>query len=75
MATNSFVKRNFIAANGKAQARTQGAFLYFLLSLGEGPVKDLFFHFSLVPTMFLMGSHQVPNMFSKFQMCSPTCSP
>jgi hypothetical protein len=28
-----------------------------------------------VPFKFPMGSHQVPNTFPKFSMCSPTCSP
>jgi len=34
---------------------------------GEG----FFFHFSFVPFMFPSSSHQAPNMFPKFPMCSP----
>jgi hypothetical protein len=45
-------QKRFDATNGKAQACTQGALLFFLL-----------------------GSQCVPNMFTKFPICSSTCSP
>jgi hypothetical protein len=75
-------EEKFHAADGKAQACNQGALLFFLSSFGGGEVwggggqvgKD-FFHFSLVPNVFLLSSQWVPNMLPKFPMCSPTFSP
>jgi hypothetical protein len=46
-----FWEEKFHAANGKAQAHTQGALHFFLLSLGGGLEEDIF-QFSWVPTMF-----------------------
>jgi len=76
--------REIHAANGKAQACTQGTLLLFLLSfLGRGREgKGFFFIFPwfpmcshYVPFNFSMGFHQVLNMFLKFSICSPTCPP
>ncbi len=63
----------------KAEACTQGALLYVLLSFAEGGVGGIFFSIFLgsqcVLTMFFLssqwGSHQLPNMFLKFSMHSP----
>jgi hypothetical protein len=47
-----FWEEKFHAANGKAQACTQGA-SFFILSLdGAGGGKRIFFQFSLVPNVF-----------------------
>ncbi len=54
---------------------------FFLLSLGWW--GEYFFSFfpgsqcvlTMFPIKFSMGSHQVPNMFSKLPICSPTCCP
>jgi len=62
-----FWEEKFHVANGKAQACTQGALFFFLLSLGGGG-EDLFFIFPWFPMCF----HYVP---LKFPMGSPTCSP
>jgi hypothetical protein len=51
-----FWDEKFHAANGKAQACTQGALHFFLLSLGAKDLKKK-----------LTGSQCVPNMFS---LCS-----
>ncbi len=66
-----FWEEKFHAANGKAQACTQGGLLFFPLSLGG---KDFFFIFPWFPTCscyvpfkFPMGSHQVLNMFPSSQ--------
>jgi hypothetical protein len=77
MAMNSFGKRNFMQPNGKAQACTQGALLFFLLSLGGGGWRIIIFFFPAshcVLNMFLLSSQWVPNTFPKFPMCSPTFS-
>jgi hypothetical protein len=73
------------AANRKAQACTQGAFLFFLLGgrLGGREREKDYFSFFLgsqcvphyVPFNFSMGFHQVLNMFLKFPTYSPTCPP
>ncbi len=60
MVTNSLGKRNFMPANGKAQACTQGALLFFLISFGRGGDKDFF--------SFFLGSQWVP---IRFPICSP----
>jgi hypothetical protein len=65
-------EEKFHAANGKAQASTQGAFLFFLLSFGEGRIFFVFPWFQCVPTMFPLSSQWV---HIRFPMCSPTCSP
>jgi hypothetical protein len=61
----------FLSANGNAQ----GA---LLLSL-EGGKDFIFFHVALfphcIPMVFPLSSYWVLNMFSKFTMCSATCSP
>ncbi len=68
-----FWKEKFHAANGKAQAYTQGALLFSLLSLrGAGERGRIFFHLSLVPNLFPLCSFQVPN---GFPICFSTCSP
>jgi hypothetical protein len=72
-------KDKFHAANGKAEACTQGALLYVLLSFAEGGVLEGFFFIfpwfpmcsHYVPFKFPMGSHQVPNTFFKFSMHAP----
>jgi hypothetical protein len=56
-----FWEEKFHAANGKAQACTQGALLFFLLSLGGGAGKDFFS--PLVSNVFPLCSLQIPNMF------------
>jgi hypothetical protein len=52
--------------------------LFPLLSFGGGGAAD-FFSLSpsshYVPFEFPMGSHRIPNVFPKFSICSPTCSP
>jgi hypothetical protein len=73
-------EEKFHVADGKAEACTQGALFFFLLSFG-GQRKDYFSFFlgsQCVSTMFLLSSQwvplgsqyvpQVPNVF-------PTCSP
>jgi hypothetical protein len=60
-----FGKEKFHAANGKAQACTQGALLFFLLCFGVGGGRD-FFHFSWLPNVFALCSFQVPNGFPIF---------
>jgi hypothetical protein len=69
--------REISAANGKAQASTQGALLFFPFEFGVGRI---FFHVSLgsqyVLTVFLVSSQwELSSMFPKFLMYSPTCSP
>jgi hypothetical protein len=53
--------------------------LFTLLSFGGWGKKDFFFIFSpgshYGPFKFPMGSHQIPNVFPEFSICSPTCSP
>jgi hypothetical protein len=49
-----FSEEKFHAANGKAQARTQGALHFFLLSL-QG--KGFFEKNSMVPNVFPICSH------------------
>jgi len=66
-----FPEEKFHAANGKAQACTQGALLFSFISLGE----DFFSFFpgsQSVPTMFLSSSQWVS---IKFPMRSSTYSP
>ncbi len=73
-----FWKQKFHAANGKAQHAPSSAVLYFLLSFGFGG-RGGFFSFFLcsqhVPLKFSMDSHQVPDMFPRFPMCSPMVFP
>jgi hypothetical protein len=63
--TNSFGEEKFHAANGKAQASTQGAFLFFPFKFwgGEEDLKKI----PLVP----MCSHYVPNEFTSGFQCVP----
>jgi hypothetical protein len=72
-------EEKYHADNGKAQACTQDAFLFFVLSWSGGAVevRQIFFIFPwfpmyshYVPFKFSMGSHQVPKMFLKFPMHS-----
>jgi hypothetical protein len=61
-----FWQEEFHAANGKTQACTQGALLFFLFEVwgrGGGRGKDYFFHFALIPNVFPLCSLQVPNGF------------
>jgi hypothetical protein len=51
-----FWEEKFHAANGKAQACTQGALHFFLLSGGGAGLGEDFFQFSLVPTIFPFSS-------------------
>jgi hypothetical protein len=85
MVVNSFGKRNFMQPMGRPKHAIKVP-CFFLVSLGGGAGgevgwKVFFFHFSLVPNVFYvpfefpMDSHQVPNMFPKFQIGSPTYSP
>jgi hypothetical protein len=61
MVTNSFGKRNFMQPMGRrAQACTQGALHFFLLSLGVWGWGGFF---PILP-WFSMCSHHVPNEFS-----------
>jgi hypothetical protein len=73
MVTNSF-EIEISCSQWEGSACTPSALLYFLLSFGFG-VRGGFFSFFLcsqhVPLKFSMGSHQVPNMFLRFSMCSP----
>jgi hypothetical protein len=59
-----FWKPKIHTANGKAEACTQGALVFFLLSLGGGDGRGGFFSFFLcsqhVLSMFLSSSHWVP---------------
>jgi len=57
-----FWKDKFHVANGKAQAWTQGALPFSLLSMGGGGGR-IFFHFPLVPNMFPPCSLKVLNGF------------
>jgi hypothetical protein len=68
-----FWEEKFHAANGKAQACTQGALLFFLLCFGVGGEGggEIFFHFSWLPNVFALCSFEVPNGFPIF---SPTFS-
>jgi hypothetical protein len=54
MVTELFWKDKFHVANGKAQASTQGALPFFLLSMGGG--EGFFCHFPLVPNLFPLSS-------------------
>ncbi len=71
-----FLEEKFHAANGKAQACTQGALLFFLLCFGvwggawgEGGGGEFFFHFSQLLNVFALCSFQVPNGFPTFSPC------
>jgi len=66
-----FWEEKFHAANGKAQACTQGALLFSFYVLEGG--KRFICHFSWLPNAFPMGSHDVPTMFPDFAMFFPTC--
>jgi hypothetical protein len=58
-----FWKEKFHAANGKAQACTQGALFFFLLCFGGGGGGGgghIFFNFSQLPNVFV---HYVPFKF------------
>jgi hypothetical protein len=73
-----FWEEKLHAANGKAQACTQGALIFFLLGLfwgGWGEVFFIFPWFSMcshyVPFKFAMSSHYVPSVFPNFPACSP----
>ncbi len=60
-----FWEEKLHAVTVKAQACTQGALFFFILSLGAG--KDFFSFFlgsQCVLTMFPLSSHMFPNMFS-----------
>ncbi len=57
----------------EGSACTQGALIFFLLSLGRG--GEDFFHFSFDPNMFPSSSHRVLNMFPRFLMCFPRAFP
>jgi len=74
-----FWEEKFHAANGKAQACTQGALLFFLLCFGEGGGGRYFFVIfpgfpmcsQYVPFKFPMVSHDVPQFCNVFHnMCS-----
>jgi hypothetical protein len=71
-------EQKFHAADGKAQACSQGALLFFLSSLGRGGEGEFFFSFfpgsQCVPTILILSSQWDPNMFPKFPMCSATFS-
>jgi len=78
MVTNSFGKRNFMQPMGRhsrwlaffpLKFRGQGCFFFFFNFLWF-PICS-----HSVPFKFSMGSNQVLNIFPKFPMCSPTCSP
>ncbi len=64
-----FWEEKFHAPNGKPQACTQGALLFFLLSLGEWGWEGEGFSFSFsprsqcFPIMCPLSSQWVPNMF------------
>ncbi len=65
MVTNSLGKRNFMQPMGRPKhALKVHSFL---------PWFPMCSHY--VPFKFAMGFCQVLNMFPKFSMCSPTCSP
>jgi len=64
----AFWEEKFHAANGKAQARTQGACFFSFYVLGWGGLggRDVFSFFpasQCVGTMFLSSSQWVPNIF------------
>jgi hypothetical protein len=63
----AFWEEKFHAANGKAQACTQGALLFFLLLFG-GWGGEIFFHFSRLPNVFALCSFQVRNGFPIFSL-------
>jgi hypothetical protein len=67
MVNKSFEKRKFHAANGKAQACTQGALIFFLLCFGGGRSFPMCSHY--VPLKFLKW---VPTMFPNFATFFPT---
>jgi hypothetical protein len=81
MAMNSFENRNFMEPMGMPKHAFKVPCFFFLLSFVGGKI---FFHFSLVPSVFpsSSSSHQIFNMFLKFpmgshrvlNMCSSTCS-
>jgi len=66
-----FWEEKFHAANGKAQACTQGVLLFFPFMFWGGG-EEIFFHFSQLPNVFAVCSFQVPN---GFPISSPTFSP
>jgi hypothetical protein len=67
-----FWQEKFYAANGKAQACTQGALIFspFMFCGGAGGEGEFFFHFSQLPNVFALCSLQVPNGFPISQ-CFP----
>jgi hypothetical protein len=80
MVTNSFRKRNFMLPMGRPKHGPKvPRFFHFKFRGGGGGFFFIFPWFLMyshyVRFKFSMGSHHVPNMFLKFPMCSPTCSP
>jgi hypothetical protein len=59
-----FWEEKFHAANGKAQACTQGALPFSLLCFGGG--GEVFCHFYRLPNVFTVCSLQVPMIFPNF---------
>jgi len=75
-----FWEEKFHAANGKAQACTQGALLFSLSCLGERErERESFLSFfpasQCVHSMFPSSSQWVPMMFPNFAMFFTTCVP
>jgi hypothetical protein len=71
MVTNSFGNRNFMQPMGSLIMRSKC--LDFCFERGGG--ESLFHLFPNVPFKFSKGSHQVPNMFPTFLMCSSRVFP
>ncbi len=69
MATNSFGKRNFMQPMGRPKNALKCLAFFPFKLWGEGM---LFFHFSLVPNVFSLCSHQVPIKLPKFPKLLPS---
>jgi hypothetical protein len=65
MVTNSFGNRNFMQPMGRVNMPSKCLDFIFLSFVGRGGCIFFFFFFS----------HQVPNMFPRFPMCSPRVFP
>ncbi len=75
MVTNSFGKTNFMSPMGRPKHAHSRCLALFSFQIWWGKGFFFFFHFSLVPNVFALCSFQILNMFPKFPIYSPTCSP
>ncbi len=73
MVINSFGNQKYMQPMGRLKhaLKVPWFFLFQVLVGAGGGGGESFFHFFFVPFMFLSSSLWIPNMFPKFQMCSP----